>query len=67
VAVERGQPLSSFSDAELAGLAPGVDAAAVRALLERGSWLESKISAGGTAQARVREQLELARAALADG
>jgi argininosuccinate lyase len=67
VAVERGRPLSSFNDDELAALAPGVDAAAVRELLHRGSWLESKISAGGTAQARVREQLELAGAALADG
>jgi argininosuccinate lyase len=67
VAVERGRPLSSFSDDELAALAPGVDAAAVRELLRGGSWLESKISAGGTAQARVREQLELAGAALADG
>jgi argininosuccinate lyase len=67
VAVERGRPLSSVSDEELAGLAPGADVAAVRDLLQSRSWLESKISAGGTAQARVREQLELARAALADG
>ena len=28
------------------------------------SWLESKVSEGGTALARVREQLELARATL---
>jgi len=65
VAVERGQPLSAFADAELAALVPGVDVGTLRALLRSGSWLESKISAGGTAQARVREQLELARAALA--
>ena len=31
------------------------------------SWLESKVSAGGTALVRVREQLAAARAALADG
>ena len=39
----------------------GDDAAAV---LERSSWLESKVSEGGTALARVREQLERARALL---
>jgi argininosuccinate lyase len=37
-----------------------------RALLEQSSWLESKVSAGGTALERVREQLELARAALGE-
>jgi argininosuccinate lyase len=40
----------------------GEDAGAV---LERSSWLESKVSEGGTSLARVREQLEAARAALA--
>ena len=41
---------------------------ALRALLRDGAWLESKISAGGTAQARVREQLEQrARRALPSG
>jgi argininosuccinate lyase len=66
VAVESGRPLSSFSDDELASLVPGLDPAALRELLAGRSWLESKISAGGTALARVREQLGLARAALAD-
>ena len=33
-------------------------------MLEQGSWLESKVSEGGTALARVREQL-LAQRALA--
>jgi argininosuccinate lyase len=33
-------------------------------VLARESWLESKVSEGGTALARVREQLALARAAL---
>jgi argininosuccinate lyase len=37
----------------------GEDAAAV---LRSSSWLESKVSEGGTALARVREQLERARA-----
>ena len=35
-----------------------------RAVLERSSWLESKVSEGGTSLARVREQLERARALL---
>ena len=38
---------------------------AVRELLAQRSWLESKVSEGGTSLDRVREQLELARAALA--
>ena len=33
-------------------------------VLSNGSWLESKVSEGGTASARVREQLERARAVL---
>jgi len=35
------------------------------AVLERSSWLESKLSEGGTSLPRVRDQLELAHAALA--
>ena len=54
-----------LSDAELARCAPALDPAALRALLRERSWLESKVSAGGTALARVREQLAAARAALA--
>ena len=50
---------------ELAELAPALDASALRALLQGDSWLESKVSAGGTALVRVREQLAAARAALA--
>jgi argininosuccinate lyase len=55
-AVDSGRPL-----AEVAVPALGEDAAAV---LERSSWLESKVSEGGTALHRVREQLERARALL---
>ena len=55
-AVESGRPL-----AEVAVPALGEDAGAV---LERASWLESKVSEGGTSLARVREQLERARALL---
>jgi argininosuccinate lyase len=54
--VESGRSL-----AEVAVPALGEDAAAV---LERSSWLESKVSEGGTSLARVREQLERARAVL---
>ncbi|HMI71417.1 MAG TPA: argininosuccinate lyase [Solirubrobacteraceae bacterium] len=55
-AVDSGCPL-----AEVAVPALGEEAAEV---LERSSWLESKVSEGGTSLARVREQLEKARAVL---
>jgi argininosuccinate lyase len=55
-AVDSGRPL-----AEVAVPALGEDAAQV---LERSSWLESKVSEGGTSLARVREQLERVRALL---
>jgi argininosuccinate lyase len=59
--VERGKRLSELTDQELSELAPQVRPADFRALLEQGSWLESKVSAGGTALARVQEQLAQAR------
>ena len=66
-ALERGLALSQLTAEELAAhsdiLAAHEDE--YRAVLAQDSWLESKISEGGTALARVREQLELARAALA--
>jgi argininosuccinate lyase len=55
-AVDSGRSL-----ADVAVPALGAEAAEV---LERSSWLESKVSEGGTSLARVREQLEKARAAL---
>jgi argininosuccinate lyase len=55
-AVDSGRSL-----ADVAVPALGDDAAAV---LSQSSWLESKISEGGTSLARVREQLERARALL---
>jgi argininosuccinate lyase len=67
VAVDDGRTLSALTDAEIAAVAPALDPAELRALLRDGSWLESKISAGGTAKARVAEQLAGARAALAAG
>jgi argininosuccinate lyase len=56
-AVDSARPLGAVAEAAL-----GPEAAEV---LARRSWLESKVSEGGTALARVREQLEQARAALA--
>jgi argininosuccinate lyase len=55
-AVDSGRSL-----ADVAVPALGEEAAEV---LERSSWLESKVSEGGTSLARVREQLEKARAVL---
>ena len=55
-AVEGG---TSLADVAVAAL--GEDA---RQVLAQSSWLESKVSEGGTSLARVREQLELARALL---
>lgn len=54
--VESGQPLVELAVADL-----GAD---VRAIFEQSSWLESKVSEGGTALPRVREQLELAKTRL---
>jgi argininosuccinate lyase len=64
-ALADGRSLSSFSDADLKTLAPAIDPQAFRELLNQHSWLESKVSAGGTALVRVQEQLAAARAALA--
>ena len=53
---DRGTSFSELATAEL-----GDEAAEV---LQQSSWLESKVSEGGTSSARVREQLEQARALL---
>src|SRR4051795_11552399 len=60
-ALERGRALSELSPDELRELAPQLDGARLAELLREGAPLESKQSAGGTALARVREQLERAR------
>jgi len=62
-ALESGRTLSQLSAEELAAAHEALDAEAYD-VLEQSSWLESKVSEGGTALARVREQLELARASL---
>ncbi len=60
-AVERGKLLSELTPQELDELAPQLDPDEFAALLQPEAWLESKVSEGGTALARVREQLERAR------
>lgn len=71
-ALDGGRQLSGLTTDELAEhseiLAAHEDA--YRKVLTQSSWLESKVSEGGTSLARVREQIELARATLdgpADG
>jgi argininosuccinate lyase len=63
---ERGCGLGELPDADLAEIAPALEVGAYRELLADGAWLESKRSEGGTALARVREQLAQARQVLAD-
>ena len=62
-AVGEGKALSELSEDELRKLAPVLDGEFYE-VLGRSSWLESKASAGGTALARVREQLAHARAVM---
>ncbi|MFL5906306.1 MAG: argininosuccinate lyase [Solirubrobacterales bacterium] len=62
-AIDSGRALSDLTDAELDGV-PDSAREAVRHALEEGQTIESKVSAGGTASARVTEQLQAAREAL---
>ncbi|MGI8624245.1 MAG: argininosuccinate lyase [Solirubrobacteraceae bacterium] len=64
-AVETGRALSELPLADLRRHSEVLDAEYYDVLSER-SWLESKVSEGGTALVRVREQLAHARAALDD-
>jgi argininosuccinate lyase len=63
LALERGVPLSGLSEQDLAEQAPSLDSSYYD-VLRQDSWLESKVSAGGTAIERVREQIEFAREVL---
>jgi argininosuccinate lyase len=63
-AVDSGRTLSQLSAEELRAACEYLDHAEVAEVLQRSSWLESKASEGGTALARVREQLVAARAAI---
>ena len=64
-AVDNDKQLSELTEEELRELAPALDGEFYDVLARR-SWLESKVSEGGTASARVREQLERARAAMGE-
>ncbi len=68
-ALDSDRTLSQLSDEQLAEhsevLAAHRDR--FRAVLAQESWLESKVSEGGTSSARLREQLDAARAALGEG
>jgi argininosuccinate lyase len=65
-ALESGRSLSELGREELADHSPllAEHADELHAVLAQDSWLESKVSEGGTALARVREQLEAAREVL---
>ena len=62
-AVDSGRKLSDFSVDELQQHSEHLDAQ-VYDVLAKDSWLESKLSEGGTSLARVREQLAAAKALL---
>jgi argininosuccinate lyase len=65
-ALDSGKTLSELDDAELAqhnGVL-AANSAQFREVLKQGSWLESKVSAGGTSSARLGEQIAAARALL---
>ena len=63
-ALEGGKRLSELTRDELAEFSDHLDDE-YYAVLSNGSWLESKVSEGGTASARLREQLDRARGVLA--
>ncbi|HEV7163134.1 MAG TPA: argininosuccinate lyase [Solirubrobacteraceae bacterium] len=68
-AVDAGKGLSELSDAEVAAVSQTLSdhRKELDAVLSQSSWLESKVSEGGTALARVREQIALAHTALDEG
>ncbi len=63
LAISEGRSLSALTREELAEHSELLDED-FYAVLGDGAWLESKVSQGGTSLARVREQLQRARAAL---
>jgi argininosuccinate lyase len=65
-ALERGVELSALGEEDLAAQSEVLaeHAGEYRDVLAQRSWLESKVSEGGTATARVSEQIVAARAAL---
>ena len=65
-AIDSGRTLSELSDEELAAQSETLaeHASEFREVLASSSWLESKVSEGGTSGARVAEQIELAQGVL---
>jgi argininosuccinate lyase len=68
-ALDAGRPLSALTAEELAAHSEllAANRERLQRVLAQDSWLESKVSAGGASLARVREQLQLARATLDAG
>ena len=68
-ALDSGRSLSQLSTQELAAHSQTLadHSEEYRAVLAQSSWLESKTSEGGTAAARLSEQLAAARATLDEG
>ena len=64
-ALEQGKALSELTREDLRRHSELLDDSYYE-VLASGAWLETKGSAGGTASARVAEQLEAARASLAE-
>ena len=67
-ALDAGKPLSQLTGEQLAAHSQTLaeHAGEFHAVLAQSSWLESKVSEGGTSLARVKEQLTLARTVLDD-
>ncbi len=65
-AVDAAKPLSQLTEDELSAHSTvlGAHESEFRAVLRSASWLESKISEGGTSSARLHQQLGLARGVL---
>jgi argininosuccinate lyase len=68
-AVDGGKQLSELTAEEIAAVSKTLaeQRDQLDAVLTQSSWLESKVSEGGTSLARVREQLALARSVLDEG
>ena len=68
-ALDSGRTLSQLSREDLAAHSETLAANAEQfhQMLAQSSWLESKVSEGGTSSLRVREQVAAARAVLDDG
>jgi argininosuccinate lyase len=65
-ALDHGKRLSELTRDEIAGFSSSLDEEYFE-VVAGGAWLESKVSEGGTASARVEEQIERARALFAQG